>query len=245
MKNKNENKMNKKKTYALSYSNILNPPPYLYKLDVDLDFTDQGVHVKYNKHFLNREDFSEEELEDEGFSLHDDIQIDSALSKSWAAYFKQLTDLSNWTTGKPSENIGNTISLLTSDDTSVKYLTVNKIEYLLEEIYQAILETAKIEAPLSLHLKKVQNGSELTLELVWHFKDRLFEVITNNKKKAKTWEEGQQLLGQFYETDLAELPVYKKKLPEGSVCINPGDGLWYEMPKDNTWERLMNSLFAS
>ena len=29
--------MNKKKTYTLSYSNILNPAPYLYKLDVHLD----------------------------------------------------------------------------------------------------------------------------------------------------------------------------------------------------------------
>jgi len=237
--------MNIKKIYTLSYSNILNPPPHLYKLDVHLDFTDQGVHVKYNKLFLNREDFSEEELEDEGFSLHDDIQIDSALSKNWAAYFKQLTDLSKWSNDKPSENIGNTLSLYTSDDASVKYFTVNKIEYLLEEIYQAILESAKIEAPLSLHLKKVQNGSETALELIWHFKDRLFEVVTNNKKTGKTWEEGQQLLGLFYETDLAELPVYKKKLPEGSICINPGDGLWYETPKDNNWQKLMDSVFAS
>ena len=82
------------------------------------------------------------------------------------------------------------------------------------------------------------------MELVWHFKDRLFEVITNNKKE-KSWEQGQQLLSQFYETDLAELPVYKKKLPEGSICINPGDGLWYEIPKDNSWQNLMSILFVS
>jgi hypothetical protein len=237
--------MNKKKIYSLSYSNILNPPPYLYKLDVHFDFTDQGVHVKYNKHFLNREDFSEEELEDEGFSLHDDVEINSALGKNWADYFKQLTIPSNWSLDKPSENIGNTVSLLSPEEVEVQYATFNKIEYQLEEIYQAILETAQIEAPLSLHLKKVHNGSDITVELFWHFKDRLFEVITNNKKTNKTWDEGQHLLAQFYEIDLAELPVYKKKLPEGKICINPGDGLWYETPNDANWQKLMNTLFPN
>ena len=236
--------MNKKKLYTLSYSNILNPPPYLFKLDVHFGFTDQGVHVKYNKYFLNREDFSEEELEEEGFSLQDDIEIDSTLGQNWAAYFKELTEHTNWSIDAPSENIGHTISLYTSEEATVKYFTVNKIEYQLEEILQAILENAKIEAPLSLHLKKVHNAAETAIELLWHFKDRLFEIIVNNKKTTKTWEEGQHLLSQFYEIDLAELPVYKKKLPEGKVCINPGDGLWYETPNDNSWQKMMSSLFA-
>ncbi|MDB5256114.1 MAG: hypothetical protein JWM14_809, partial [Chitinophagaceae bacterium] len=116
--------MNKKKLYTLSYSNILNPPPYLYKLDIHFDFTDHGVHVKYNKLFLSREDFSEEELEEEGFSLHDDVEINSALSRSWATYFKQLIDLSNWSPDKPSENIGNTVSLHSPDEAEIKYATL-------------------------------------------------------------------------------------------------------------------------
>ena len=236
--------MNKKKIYTLSYSNILNPPPYLYKLEIHFDFTDQGVHVKYNKQFLNREDFSEEELEDEGFSLHDDIEISSALSKNWSDYFKQLSSLSTWSIDKPSDNIGNIVSLHSTDEVEVKHTAINKIEYQLEEIYQAILESAEIEAPLSLHLKKVHNGLENTVELTWHFKDRLFEVSTN-KKEENTWEEGQRLLSQFYETDLAELPVYKKKLPEGKICINPGDGLWYETPIDANWQKLMKGLFPN
>jgi hypothetical protein len=237
--------MNKKKIYTLSYSNLLNPAPYLYKLDLMLEFTDLGVQVKYNKHFLNREDFSEDELEDEGFSLHDDIEINSPLGESWTAYFRQLIDLPTWTKDKPSENIGNTVSICTSEDNTLSYLALNRVEYLIEEVYQAILETAKIEAPLSLHLKKVHNGVETALELVWHFKDRQFESLTNNKKDVKTWEEGQRLLGQFYETDLAELPVFKKKLPEGSICINPGDGMWYQTPKDNGWPQLLEMLFVS
>lgn len=237
--------MNKKKIYTLSYSNILNPPPYLYKLEIHFDFTDQGVHVKYNKQFLSREDFSEEELEDEGFSLHDDIEISSALSKNWSEYFTQLTDLSSWSVDKPSENIGNMVSLHSFDSNEIKYTAINKIEYQLEEVYQAILESAKIEAPLSLHLKKVHNGTETIVELTWYFKDRLFEVNTNNHKTERTWEEGQRLLSQFYETDLAELPVYKKKLPEGKICINPGDGLWYETPNDSNWQKLMNTLFPN
>ncbi|MBC7488201.1 MAG: hypothetical protein H7282_15780 [Cytophagaceae bacterium] len=237
--------MNKKKIYTLSYSNILNPPPYLYKLEIHFDFTDQGVHVKYNKHFLNREDFSEEELEEEGFSLQDDIEINSPLSKSWSDYFKQLSDLSTWGIDRPTENIGNIVSLHSTDEVEIKYTAINKIEYQLEEVYQAILESAKIEAPLSLHLKKVHISTENTVELTWHFKDRLFEVNTNNKKAERTWEEGQRLLLQFYETDLAELPVYKKKLPEGKICINPGDGLWYETPSDANWQKLMNTLFPN
>ncbi|MDB5257671.1 MAG: hypothetical protein JWM14_2366, partial [Chitinophagaceae bacterium] len=125
------------------------------------------------------------------------------------------------------------------------YATLNKIEYQLEEVYQAILESAEIEAPLSLHLKKIHNGSEILIQLSWHFKDRLFEVSTNNKKSEKTWEEGQRLLAQFYETDLDELTVYKKKLPEGKICINPGDGLWYETPTDTNWQKLMSTLFLN
>jgi hypothetical protein len=235
--------MNKKKIYTLSYSNLLNPPPFLFKLDIHFDFTDQGIHVKYNKHFLNREDFSEEELEEEGFSLQDDVQLDSTLGKNWSIYFKQLIDHSNWSIDEPSENIGHTVSLYTNEEATIKYLTVNKIEYQLEEILQAILENAKIEAPLSLHLKKVHKGSETALELVWYFKDRLFEIISTNQKLPKTWEEGQRLLAQFYEIDLAELPVHKKKLPEGKICINPGDELWYETPNDTNWQKMMNSLF--
>ncbi|HSZ71478.1 MAG TPA: hypothetical protein VK750_02305, partial [Cytophagaceae bacterium] len=168
--------MNKKKIYTLSYSNTLSPAPYLYQLDVHFNFTDQGVHIKYNKYFLNREDFSEEELEEEGFSLNDDIQIDNTLNPIWATYFKQLSERTDWSSDKPLENIGNILLLRISSEQHVKYLAINKIEYQLEEIYQALLETAQIEAPLSLHLKKVHNGTDKTVELVWKFKDRLFEI---------------------------------------------------------------------
>ncbi|MDB5273424.1 MAG: hypothetical protein JWO58_1791 [Chitinophagaceae bacterium] len=237
--------MNKKKIYSLSYSNTLNPAPYLYKLDLHFNFTDQGVYLKYNKHFLNREDFSEDELEEEGFSTNDDVQIESTLSPAWTTYFKQLKEHPKWTADKPSEDIGNTLSLNTTEDESIKYLTLNKVEYLLEEVYQAILETAKIEAPLSLYLKKVHKGIDKTVELIWHFKDRLFEVIHNEQKNTTPWEEGQEWLFQFYETDLGELSVHKKKLPEGKVCINPGDGLWYETPNDKNWEKILLTLFPN
>jgi hypothetical protein len=235
--------MNKKKIYTLSYSNTLDPAPYLYQLDIHFDFTEQGVHVKYNKHFLNREDFSEEELEEEGFSRHDDIEIDSTLGANWAAYFESLIHHADWTGDKPYDNIGQTVSLCTKDDVTIHYLVLNKIEYHVEEVYQAILENAKIESPLSLHLKKIHNGSEGNVELLWHFKDRLFEAITANKRSKKTWEEGQGLLLQFYEIDLAELPVYKKKLPEGKTCINPGDGLWYELPSDPYWQKMISDIY--
>lgn len=235
--------MNKKKIYRLSYSNVLNPPPYLYRLDIELEFVDREVEIKYNKHFLDREEFSEEELEEEGFSTNDDFKLAGKLNQNWAVYFQELVEKSNWTSEKPSEGFGYTLCKFNPDQSQPEYLTINRIEYLMEEIYQAILETNKIEAPLSIELIKVLTGSEKTVKLTWHFKDRRFEMLSN-QNKSLSWEQGQNILSQFYETDLSEQSVYKKKLPIGKCYINTGEGYWYETPQDDKWTRLLEELFA-
>jgi len=226
--------------YSLHYSNLNTPSPFLYELRVDFTIHPDKVDIKYHKHFLDREQFSAEELEEEGLSTNDDSTVEATLNKAWVNYFNELLKHPNWSSVPEKDDLQNNNYIqLSKEGSADQYLILDGIEYQLEEILQAQLETLEIEAPLSIFLRKNLSKTIIESELYWGFKDRLFEVRNKKSSRFFTWEEGRELLSLFYDTDLSEQQVFKKNIPEGCTCINPGDGLWYKTPSTTVWKELL------
>ncbi len=229
--------------YTLHYTNTNTPPPFLYELMVHFTIHEDKVDIKYEKHFLDREQFSEEELEDEGFSMNDDSLVDASLNKVWVDYFTQLLSLKTWCSLSELKDVANNNYIrLSKQGAEDQYLVLDGIEYQLEEVLQAQLETLEIESPLSIVLRKNLSKTNIDSELYWGFKDRIFEVKNKKNSTFYTWEEGREILTIFYNTDLSEQQVFKNKIPEGCTCINPGDGLWYKTPSNPIWKELLVKL---
>jgi hypothetical protein len=229
--------------YSLHFSNINTPPPYLYELVVNFTIDKDKVQILYTKTFLDRDQFTDEELEEEGFSTNDDSQIEAELQGEWLNYFKSLISNPNWSSTDTSlEDFNNNYISLTQADNSPQHLILNGIEYQLEEILQALVESLEIEAPLSIIFRQNKAKVIVDTELYWSFKNRAFEIRKPTGSVKTTWEEGQKMLSVFYETDLSEQQVYKKQVPENVICINPGDGLWYQTPKSAAWKDVLSKV---
>lgn len=230
--------------YSLHYSNINTPPPFLYDLSIAFNIKNDKVEIKYQKQFIDREQFSEEELEEEGFSTQDDSLVEGELDGAWLTFFKTLIANPNWTKNTKTESFNNNVLRLSSTDSEDLYLIQDGIEYQLEEILQALVESLQIEAPLSIFMRQHKGGKISESELYWSFKDRICSIKNNQKITALSWEEGRAILSLFYETDLSEQQIFKKKIPEGVTCINPGDETWYQTPKDKSWTQLLTKVFS-
>ena len=230
--------------YSLYYSNVNTPPPYLYELNVNFTVFDDKVQIEYLKTFLDRAQLSEEELEDEGFTLNDDSQIESELKGEWVNYFKSLANHKDWSkTDNSEEDFNNNFISMTTLGGEAQFLMLNGIEYHLEELLQALVESLEIEAPLSILIRKNEAQKIVDTELYWSFKDRIFEIRKTTGTQSSDWEEGRRLLSLFYETDLSEQPVFKKQVPLNVTCINPGDGIWYQTPKTASWKEVISKIF--
>lgn len=229
--------------YSLHYSNINTPPPFLYQLRLDFSIHAEKIDISYHKEFLDRAQFSEEELEEEGFSANDNSKIEASLNTSWVQYFTDFVQKTNWSPIKEDEELHNNNYIrLSTKNGEDQYRIIDGIEYELEEILQALVESLEIEAPLSIFMRKNHKGNIYETELYWSFKDRRFEVRHKTQKKIFSWEEGRELLSLFYGTDLSEQPVFKKSIPEGITSINPGDGQWYKTPHDAIWKNVIEKV---
>ncbi len=232
--------------YSLYYSNINTPPPFLYELRVDFSIHPEKIDIIYQKEFLDRAQFSEEELAEEGFSTNDDSRIETSLGGTWISYFKDFVEKSKWSPLVKNEELyNNNYITLSSQESEDQYRIQDGIEYELEELLQALVESLEIEAPLSIYMRKNTAGKIEETELYWSFKNRLFEIKSSNNPKRLSWEEGRELLSLFYGTDLSEQAIFKKSIPEGMTCINPGDGQWYKTPNHALWKSLIQKIFPA
>jgi hypothetical protein len=238
--------MKKDLFYALHYSNLNTPPPFLYELTVNFTIDQEKVDICYEKHYVDRAQCTIEELEEEGFTDNDDSSIEASLNSAWIPYFEHLVQKQSWVSKLEEQTLySNNVVRLSSTGHEDLYQEIDGIEYELEELLQALVETLDIEAPLSIFMRRNESGSLLDTELYWSFKNRAFEARHKQNTQSYTWEEGRELLSLFYGTDLSEQQVFKKNIPEGCTCINPGDGLWYKTPQHSLWKEIIHKFLPA
>jgi hypothetical protein len=217
---------------VLEYDSGIVPPPYSHVFRLLLDWSKGDLETQLDLHYTEREDLSEEEILDEGFTLNDDYSYKGKLNEVWVKPLQQLYDNTKWT-NKDIEEGGITVSPLEKGNDQGVKIPGNQEEWQLmaQDLIQAIYETVKKEAPLTVNYRKVDHEEFIDCSLTVHFSNR--EVIFQMNKESRVihWEYAIQMMKMIftpdYHYDIAKEEPGKKR----GAFIECGDGLWHELGK--------------
>ncbi|MGN6645331.1 MAG: hypothetical protein ACTHJT_02275 [Cytophaga sp.] len=211
------------KNITIEYHYLELPAPYTYTKTLKISFSEAGLKTDYALKYTDREDFSEEELQDEGFTGNDDESWKGNIDTNWLQTLVHLKEL------KPGEKAtSSNESIVHVDGRLIEtYGNENKWDYFIQEITQAIYETAEWEGPLNIRYcrKKSEADKAPIQQLEISFSKR---TATLNKTHTVSWEHVQQLLKLYYLQEFAE-GEHSKKIPVApGIYTDPGDGFWYD-----------------
>lgn len=213
------------------------PPPFSHQILLTLDFKEKFIDTKFEIAYTYRDELTDEEILEEGFTGNEDLAWAGELSKAWEAPILNLIS-------KSPERF-NTKAL--EEEQNFLEININKSfkgnpqnqeawEYLLQELTQAVYETYGKEAPFKMIFKKIdKDKSTSTFELNLHYTDRRVEaysILESGKSQKKvSWEEASDLLQNVFIGDFITDKAMKNEPKTVGKFLSVGDGFWYEFTK--------------
>jgi hypothetical protein len=209
------------------------PPPYSHIFKLKISFGKLFMDTTLDLVYTDREEISEEEILDEGFTLDDDFHFQGEIPKVWEKPLKELYARSKWSNNKLDDEGG--VSILAKDRHGQISRTIplnqQDWQYFAQDYIQAIYEISKKEAPLTIQYVIRENSREDFISLTVKFSIRKIEVKVKGKEKEADWDETKQLLSYVFLPDY-DYDRAKEKTPQHQGhFIDCGDGYWHEIGK--------------
>jgi hypothetical protein len=212
------------------------PPPFCHRYSIAISKDEIGLRATLNLEYYDRDEITEEEVFDEGFSLEDDFQWEGALPGLWEDELKSKLSGTNWTKKVDSDD-GSSFSVKISESgkSELLYPADRRVwEVFAQDIIQAIFELGEKELPLQIEYLHVgQKNQKRGLSLNYSFARREATVLnTSGDRRTIDWKEGQKLMQYIYFFDFMPEAANDKIPNYPGDYINPGDGLWYALGDD-------------
>jgi hypothetical protein len=219
----------------IEYDSGTIPPPFSHTFKLKIGFEKDFLNTRLDLQYTDRDEVTEEEIYDEGFTLNDDYNFIGEIPGVWEKPFKTLYSQSKWSNKTPLEEEGG-IKLLAKDihGKISRTIPTNHQEwlYLAQEYIQAIYEISKKEAPLTVRYRHVNKQGQITdYELTVKFSVRKIELLINGKPQPAGWEETRPLLSYIYLPDYNYELAKEKPSAKRGAYIDCGDGFWHEFGK--------------
>lgn len=205
------------------------PAPYAHAIQLDLnEGSNKTLHYNLDLEYLDRDQLTEEEIFEEGFTLSDDFQLKGELPQAWLEEYTILlskTEKTNKTELEESEDFW----LLDIDGEPFYPKNTNQWSNFLEQIRQAILESSGYEKPLEITVVEIENKEKKNTIISGSFTKRVLKVQGPNGMRSLKWNLLSNMLKDIYSGDF-DYDQAKTKVPnKDGLYINLGDEFWFEL----------------
>lgn len=212
------------------------PPPYCCYYHLQGKLHNDQLHVDFQWVHHHREELTEEEIMDEGFTGRDDFAWQGEINKVWLDEFEKLLRQTR-RNEKPADSAAYLEIRANSLQATVfagTPLNATEWEYVGQELIQGIYETAGKEAPLVIRFKKVfPDKTDLFVSLTFLFSRRIIQGLlkqrTENKPFLADWEAVKPALSQLYALDYEPETAISREPTQPGLFVDPGEGAWYEL----------------
>ena len=242
------------------------PPPFHYAYHLELTLREDKLDAAFDLKYLHREDLTEEEIIEEGFTPDDDWSWKGSLPKLWLLTLKDQLQKSLWPNKPKEAQEGEAlleIQLLNKAGEELfsgRPADVQSWEYFLQEMMQAVFEVAKKEAPLNLHYKEVNHlNQSIEIWVAASFAERQANARQQGMEgpavKEISWVELKKLLKTVYMPEYDYDSARDEEPKKMGRFLSTGEGLWFTFGESllepsantNSLERLQETfkgLFA-
>jgi hypothetical protein len=204
------------------------PAPHAFAVELSLINTQEGLQYTYDLVFLDRADISAEELEEEGFSEHDDLKMVGKLPQIWAETFTKTLEKTN---KLHIAELKEEQPYWLIEEEGTHFYPSNSViwEQLLDEFKQAILEDNLVEAPLKITVLRIGEEATQTYIIKGEFANRKLSISHSENEKVLNWNELSKLLKDYFAGEMLPDKTSEKQPSKPGLFIDYGDGYWYQL----------------
>ncbi len=214
------------------------PPPYCHRYNINIEKkSPDDYSVDLSLEYFDRDEITEEEIFDEGFSMEDDCKWSGDLPKLWGQRLEEKFKSTNWKKKPTFDGTGREFLMKVShhgQSETIQPATTRPWEMLAQEIIQTVFELSEKEAPL--HIIFVSGSAKdqsKKADFTFSFAHQKVTLISKNEQHID-WEVGQNLLKYIFGFDYMPEESFDEIPDTASNYISPGDGFWYELtPYEN------------
>ncbi len=224
------------------------PPPFAHAVQISGRTVEgQITEYEFELSYLGREDLTQEEILEEGFSGEDDFSVKGKLPQAWTDYWNELIKATDKT--YPEEiSEAEDFWQIESEGAPFYPSKPEKWKFFMEEFQQAVFEEQEWEAPLRIILVNTGEAEQETLEINASFLLRKIEITLEKadgrQVKNLKWQELNPLLKKVYGGEYLDERAEKQKPAYAGIFVNFGDSLWYEAGKSlHIQKKKLLSLF--
>ncbi len=214
------------------------PPPFshTYRLQGDLN---QSFLLDYEVFYTGREQLSDEEITDEGFTINDNVGHQGEMPTIWKNDILRLLREAMPAPEMPSEE-ENRLYLKIIHDTGKVQEFIPKYpenwERIMQEMIQGLLEIQKIELPLVLGYKKASKNNTLKIIAEIHFAKKQGKLLIYKNKntpisKLIHWQTAQKLMNLTFRNEFEIEDIFRNEPKNYGFFINMGDEYWLQVNK--------------
>lgn len=228
------------KKFQLFYESPNNvPPPYHLEAAFEFDsFLTDTPTVKCTIQYIDRDDFSREELLAEGLNIEDRFEWSGSLPVAWRNRLEDSFRMFKSGSCNPRDEEP-FITLEAADTTTALPVILELDDTLIQEFMQAILETAGKEMPLYLGFQFAdEDGMWVRIEGELSFFDLSFRYSKDGNETLRfteDWKGLQELMSVLFIGEFVFEKGVEELKPKTEFAIYPGDGKWYVA--GDTWFR--------
>ena len=217
----------------IEYDSGVIPPPYSHIFKLKIGFGKNFLDSQLDLVYTDRDEVSEDDILNEGFTMDDDYHFQGEIPKVWEKPLRELYAKSKWSNKKLDEEGG--IKLLSKDSQGqiIRTVPLNQEDWQIfsQDYIQAIYEITHKEAPLTIHYIIREKETAYDINLVVRFSIRKMEVTVNGKVKEVDWDETKELLSFIFLPDYDYGMATESKPSQKGQFIECGDGFWHDMQK--------------
>ena len=210
------------------------PAPFAHYYAVKLNLaSDKELEVDFEIRYKDRDELSEDEIYDEGFTTEDDYKWKGPMPENWITEFEQIFTSSKTIRKREENEYEDFIEVeLEENQKRVTIYPVDKERwsYFLQEMMQAIFETSGREKPFELSFLEIENEKSTQLDLKASFANKSFTISKNNGTPHNLeWTQLQQIMDTVYRAEFVADNAGDVKPSKKGKYLTAGDGLWYQM----------------
>ncbi|MGV3602089.1 MAG: hypothetical protein ACO1N1_12840 [Dyadobacter fermentans] len=208
------------------------PFAHFYTLKLDIQ-SEQDLRVDFDILYNDREELSDDEIYDEGFSKDDDYKWKGALPAVWINEFKEIFESSKTIRKREESEYEDFIEIELEENG--KYVTIYPVDkerwsYFLQEMMQAIFETGGREKPFELTYLDIDSEGKTTIDLKASFGKKEFTLSKNAGATRKLhWDQLQKIMDTVYKAEFVADNATETRPTKRGKYLTAGDGLWYQM----------------
>lgn len=197
------------------------PPPFCFELIIDVDFVPDGCGLDLKLNYTHREDLSAEEIENEGFTDHDDFQWNGHLPTAWRVYMEEFISKAKKGESEKQPNF-----VISAPEGIKSVDNEYQVEDFVQELIQAVFEASKTERTWQLALLINSNKISKTTEIEISFAER---KVHRPHGKDLSWQEGKKLMELIYKCEIIDENIRKRMPEDDGLFLSFEKGLWYKL----------------